>query len=581
MATFEEYRSPTAPVPAETWAWNMYGPGIESIGRNGQPELFPLGEPGPDQLLVRVDAVGMCFSDVKLIKQGGEHPKLYHRNLAAEPTRLGHEVALTIVKVGENLRGQYQPGQRLALQPDIYVQGRSTAYGYTIPGGLTQFHLIGPEVLAADRQSYVLPLAGDLGYAETALTEPWACVEAAYTQRRRLNPKPGGRMWIVGRPGDTTEYRFSAGLEAPAIIVTTDAPPALLEQLRQEAAKRNLKLEERNNLAPAGYPALVAELTAGAGFDDIILLDPRSASAVAGAAKLIARRGTFNLVGRTAIEGPVQVDVGRIHYDYTAYVGNPGPDIAASYGEGRNRCDLRPGGFALFVGAGGPMGQMHVQRAIELDNGPAVILATDVSQMRLAALLDRFGALAESRQKRLFTFNPETAGESLAEMVKRQTGGRGADDVIVSVPAAAVMAEAAAVMAADGMLVLFAGVPNGTLAPLYLGPVYLGNAQYTGTSGSALADQATVIQKTLAGRLSPNRSVAAVGGLEAALEGVQAMMEGRYPGKVVIFPQLRGLPLTGVTELSGFLPEMAERLAGGAVWTAEAEQALIERFWQS
>ena len=24
--------------------------------------------------------------------------------------------------------------------------GRSTAYGYTIPGGLTQYHLIGPEV---------------------------------------------------------------------------------------------------------------------------------------------------------------------------------------------------------------------------------------------------------------------------------------------------------------------------------------------------------------------------------------------------------------------------------------------------
>ncbi|MCQ3979179.1 MAG: hypothetical protein DPW09_37635 [Anaerolineae bacterium] len=328
MPTYDQYRSPEPPIPAETWAWNMYGAGVENIGRNSEPERMPVTEPGPDQLLVRVDAVGMCFSDVKLITQGGEHPKLYHRNLAVEPTRLGHEVALTVVKVGENLRQQYHPGQRLALQPDIYIQGKSTAYGYTIPGGLTQFHLIGPEVLEADHQTYVLPLPGDLGYAETALTEPWACVEAAYTQRRRLSPKNGGSMWIVGYPGDTTTYQFSAGLEAPAMIVATDAPPAVLDLLRQEAGKREVDLIIRNGLAPADYPALKTELTAGAGFDDIILLDPRSAAGVSEAAKLIARRGTFNMVGQTPLDGDVPVDVGRVHYDYTAYVGNRGPDIA-------------------------------------------------------------------------------------------------------------------------------------------------------------------------------------------------------------------------------------------------------------
>ena len=140
---YQRYRSPEPPVPAETWAWNLYGAGVESIGRGGKPERFPVPQPGPDQLLVRVDAVGMCFSDMKLIKQGGKHPKLYGRDLAREPTRLGHEVALTVVRVGSTLRGRFRPGMRLALQPDIYVQGRSTAYGYTIPGGLTQYHLSG------------------------------------------------------------------------------------------------------------------------------------------------------------------------------------------------------------------------------------------------------------------------------------------------------------------------------------------------------------------------------------------------------------------------------------------------------
>ncbi|MEW5957778.1 MAG: alcohol dehydrogenase catalytic domain-containing protein [Chloroflexota bacterium] len=578
---YELYRSADAPVPEKTWIWNMYGAGVENIGCNGRPERFPISEPGPDQLLVRLDAVGMCFSDVKLIKQGGQHPKLYRRDLARHPTRLGHEAAMTVIKVGENLKNRYGPGQRLAIQPDIYdAAGKSTAYGYTIPGGLTQYHLIGPEVLNVNGQTYVLPIGGELGYAETALTEPWACVEAAYTQRRRLTPEVGGTMWIVGRPGDARVYRFSEGLDRPALIVLTDAPPSVQRLVKKQLEQRQVTVVERNDLSPAGYSALKTELTGGVGFDDIVVLDPRSAEAVGEASKLIARRGTFNLVGQMPLDGPAPVDVSRIHYDYTAYVGNPGPDIVVSYGEARNRCDLRPGGVAVFVGAGGPMGQMHVQRAIELPNGPGQIIATDINEMRLAALADRFSALAEANHTRLLTFNPAAAGENLYDFVKRTTHQRGADDVIVSVPVAAVMAEAATLMTPDGMLVFFAGVPNGTLAPLDLSQVYLHNAQYTGTSGSALPDQAMVIQKTLAHKLSPNRSVAAVGGIEAARDGIEAMMKGRFPGKVVIFPQLSGLPLTGVDELAAGLPDIAAQLAPGNVWTAAAEQSLIERFWQ-
>ena len=103
---------------------------------------------------------------------------MYGRDLAKEPTRVGHEVALTIIKVGKNLSETYKPGQRLAIQPDIYVNRRNTAYGYTISGGLIQYHLIGPEVLDADDGAYVIPVDERVGYAEAALTEPWAWVLA-------------------------------------------------------------------------------------------------------------------------------------------------------------------------------------------------------------------------------------------------------------------------------------------------------------------------------------------------------------------------------------------------------------------
>jgi len=588
LSRFDLYRSSETPIPWETWAWNLYGAGVEGIGRDRKPERFPVPEPTAGQLLVRVDAVGLCFSDVKLIQQGGRHPRLYNRDLAVQPTRPGHEVALTVLKVGTALRAQFYPGQRLALQPDIYRQGKSAAYGYTVPGGLTQFHLVGPEILHGNTGGYVLPVTGDLGYAEIALTEPWACVEAAYTQRRRLAPKRGGMMWILGRPGDATDYQFSAGLEAPATIVTTDVPPTLLARIKRAVTVRGVTLIARDGLQPVGYAALRSELTAGAGFDDIVLLDPRSAQAVGEAARLIARRGTFNLVGRTPLDGDPLIDVGRIHYDYTAYLGHSGPDIAAAYGEMRNRCELCPGGVALFVGAGGPMGQMHVQRAIKVSPGPALILATEINDTRLGSLAARFGPLARQHGKRLVTFNPSTdsgrrqpgATGSWRGFVMRHTAGRGADDVVVCVPSAEVIVESAQTLSPNGMLVLFAGVPNGTTAPLDLSVVYLHNAQFTGTTGSTLADQRTVIRRALAGQLSPNASVAAVGGIEAAWDGIRAIIGGRYPGKVVIFPQISGLPLTGLPDLKTVAPAVAERLAPGDVWTREAEAALIESLWE-
>ena len=54
---FESYRSLDYPLPATTLGWNLYGVGLESMGKDGKPEAFPMPEPGDDQLLVRIDSV--------------------------------------------------------------------------------------------------------------------------------------------------------------------------------------------------------------------------------------------------------------------------------------------------------------------------------------------------------------------------------------------------------------------------------------------------------------------------------------------------------------------------------------------
>jgi threonine dehydrogenase-like Zn-dependent dehydrogenase len=520
-------------------------------------------EPGQDQLLIRVDAVGLCFSDVKLIRLGGDHPKLYGRDLTVEPTRIGHETSVTVMQVGAGLADRFRPGQRLAIQPDIYVDGRSTAYGYTIPGGLIGYHVIGPEVLAADDGAYVVPVDDRMGYAETALTEPWACVEAAYTQRRRLRPLAGGRAWIIGRPDDDQAYDFGDLLAATAEIVVSHASPKLERAVR--AAAPNARLQT-SSLDSAAGP-----------FDDVITLGIRSAATIERAADALAFRGAMAMVGDEPLDGPVEIDVGRIHYHYTAYLGTRGSDVTAACGEGRNRAEIRPDGVTVVVGAAGPMGQMHIERALRMANGPRLVLGVDLDRDRLDAARVKLEPVATELGRNLILQPLGGVPDALFDAVARLTDGRGADDVIVTAPVAAAVRDASVALAPDGMLVLFAGVPVGTRVSLDMSPVYLGGVQYTGTSGSRIADQALVVEKTVAGGLAPERALGAVGGMEAAQESLRALVEGRFAGKIVIFPHLGDLPLTSLRELAEREPAVSAALGPGAAWTMEAEAELFAR----
>ena len=97
------YGSGQGQIPRRMKAWRMFGAGLENLGREGQPVVIPVPEPGASELLARVDAAGLCFSDVKILKLGPDHPRLCGRDLANDPIVPGHEAALTIVKVGADL----------------------------------------------------------------------------------------------------------------------------------------------------------------------------------------------------------------------------------------------------------------------------------------------------------------------------------------------------------------------------------------------------------------------------------------------------------------------------------------------
>lgn len=586
----QTYRQPAGTLPVTTLTWPFRGAGLASLGVEGQPVAEPMPACGPEQVLVCVDALGLCASDAKMVRMGQGYPLFFPRDFAAHPARLGHEAALTVVEVGERWRDQYRPGQRLGVQANVYNEGRRTIFGVNLPGAMTQYLVLDEAVLAGDAGSYVFPVPDNLSYVDIALLEPWACVDVAYTPLRRLAPKPGGTLWIRGRPDDPDHYTMSQPLTS-ARVVLTDVPSELATWIKAQPAEviehntsatyTPLQSGTSSNLQLASSTSLRCGTSCHlqpviCNFDDIVLLDPGSAEVVAQAMDCLAHGGLLTLVTERPLDGPVAVDVGRLHYEPLSITGCTGPDIAAAYGGVRNRSELRPGGVTLIIGAGGTLGRMHTQRALEMANGPAALIVTNRGQERLHRLTADFGPLAAAAGIELVAVSPVAEPDRLRREVDRLTGDRGCDDVVVVVPDAGVIAQAASYLAPDGMLVVFAGLPAGSKAPLALDRVALYGAQFTGTSGSTVADELAVLGKITAGVLSPARSLAAIGGMRAMAAGIQAVMDHTYPGKIVIFPQLVDLPLLALSELQASLPDVAACLGPGDTWSIAAEKALFE-----
>jgi len=558
--------------------WPLYGAGFERLGINDRPIQAPVTRPGPDQLLVRHDAVGICFSDIKIIRQGGSHPRLVGRDLERNPVVMGHEVSVTVVDVGKNLRDQFRVGDRFAVQADVYYKGRNTAYGYLLQGGYSQYAVIGDEILHGDEGCYLLPIPKGLGYSEAALTEPWACVEAAYVIRYRTGLKPGGVAWFLGGGADGPAYTLSRGMDAdahPARIVLSDVPAALRDDLIARATTLGVEVVRLDGLTPEQFTQ--ARVHAGqAGFDDIVAFGPIAPEKIEAASPFLTRGGILNIVSAQPIERPVALDVGRLHYDGITFVGSVRLDIAASYRP--IRVELKPGGCALFVGAAGPMGHMHVQRALQLPERPAIIIATNLRSPRIHDLAAKFANLTQRQGVKLVTRSQgDLTPAAFAEELNAVTNGHGFDDVIICAADVASL-EALEPHLADGAIVnLFAGLPRGTLARLDVNAIIRRGVRYIGSSGSSIADMRRVMEKAAAGQLSPDGSVAAVAGLYAVKDALQAAADGQFPGKIVIYPQILDFPLTPLSELGGRLPTVVPFLEdGGRTWTRAAEAALLE-----
>lgn len=336
------------PVPGEMRALVLDGAGFGNLA----VRTVPVPQPGPRQLLVRVDAAGICTSLIKLIEQGSGHSLLYDWDIERFPIILGDEGSVTIAQVGTELADAYEVGRRCVVQPAVdhppvnhrerYRDGGKgvgkVALGYTLPGHLAEYMLITEEALES---RCVLPLPDrSLPFAHAAISEPISCCISAQEHHLHLvqddalscrtvakGLKRGGVTVVIGAGVMGRMHVDMAMVYGPRVIVSTDLIPERLELVQtlfaDRARRRGIELRTLNP-AQQDLKRFITEVTEGHGADDVIVA-VGSRPAIESAQALCGRGAVLNLFGGLKKgEDVVELDTGIVHYREINVTGSSG-----------------------------------------------------------------------------------------------------------------------------------------------------------------------------------------------------------------------------------------------------------------
>ncbi len=544
-------------------------------GRLVHNRAKPVPTPGPTQLILKVEAVGICFSDTKLLHAFSSHLRKAEVLEGIDPASLaeipsyvpgdlptvpGHEVAGRIVAVGTDVR-HHRLGERVLVQTDyrhLPTPGSNAAFGYNFEGGLQEYVLLDERMILepGTGERFLIPVGEEPGGSAVALLEPWACVEASYASRERSTLAPGGRLLVVADSGHRVE-----GL-APLIAGATPASVTtlLVDDGQREAV--GAALGSAAGPQPVAH-AQAAGALGGMTFDDLVYFGA-DAERIEWLETLIASRGVIDIVLGGAVLGrPVAVDVGRIHYDLTRWVGTPGASAAEGYAIVPADGELRAGDRVAVIGAAGPMGFMHVIRTVSSGLEGLSMTAVDIDNARLAHLAGIAGPLADAHG---------VAAEFLDSRVTQPRPGF--SYIAVMVPAPPLVAQAVDLAGVACRVNIFAGFAAGTRAALDLDGILRRGVYLLGTSGSEIPDMQAVLRKLERGDLDTNISVDAVAGMEGVADALAAVEARTSGGKIVVYPALHETGMLTLSEIPAAFPAAGAALHDGR-WTREAEAALL------
>ena len=218
---------------------------LEQAHRPLRLEQRRVPEPGPDQVLVRVRACGVCRTDLHVVDGDLTEPKL--------PLVPGHEVVGTVAACGANVE-RFEEGQRIGIpwlgwtcgacrfcragKENLCEAAKFT--GYTLDGGYGDYAVVD--------QRYGFPIHGDYSDAEAA---PLLCAGLIGYRSLRLAGDAerlglygfgaaahivaqvaryqGRRVFAFTRPGDDAAKAFARDMGAVWTGDSDERPPEELD----------------------------------------------------------------------------------------------------------------------------------------------------------------------------------------------------------------------------------------------------------------------------------------------------------------------------------------------------------------
>jgi threonine dehydrogenase-like Zn-dependent dehydrogenase len=452
------------------------------------------------------------------------------------PVVPGHEVVCRIIAIGSEVK-HHQVGERCLVQTDyrqLPTAASNAAFGYNFEGGLQEYTLLDERVVIdPSGERFLIPVGEEKSASAVALVEPWACVEDSYVTRERNRIKAGGRLVVV-----LDEGRQAVGVEAS---FSPDGPPAEQQTISANEAA-SLRDESCDDVVYFGHDQATIET-----------LNDK-----------LAPQGIINLVlGGKKIGAPVSVGVGRVHYGMTRWVGTTGDDASASYEAVPATGEVRPHEKVLVIGAGGPMGQMHVIRNVCLDLEGVSVVGTDFDDSRIEAIRKKAELLAQANGIELRLINTQHA-----PLTEKFTY------FALMAPVGALVASAIQDAERGAIINIFAGIPAPTKHELDLDAYIEKQCFMFGTSGSTINDMRIVLKKLEGDELDTNTSIDAVSGMAGAIDGIGCVENRTLAGKIIVYPMLHNMGLIPLAKLPELYPTVAEKLDHG-IWTRAAEEELL------
>lgn len=142
-------------------------------------DTMDVPEPGRNDVVVRVEACGICGSDLGYITLGGAGAP------ASEPMPIGHEFAGVVEKVGDGVEG-IAPGLRVAVNPDDRNIGNGGPEGAMAPFIIVPNPKIG---------SSLYPFPAHVPPARAALAEP---LSVALHGINLVDVRPADKVVVLG-----------------------------------------------------------------------------------------------------------------------------------------------------------------------------------------------------------------------------------------------------------------------------------------------------------------------------------------------------------------------------------------------